>query len=82
MKFRPRDILPYILIFLSILIGIISDILTLNGIHILTIPDLRDICKTILSIQATIAVLSISILTVVGSFLDKSYLGISISDFY
>ena len=73
---------PWIIIFLILATGIISDIFARNGIYLLIVEDLRDFTKTLLGAQATVAVLSLSILTLLGSFMDKSYWGISISDFY
>lgn len=62
--------------------GIIADIFVHNDFYLLIVEDLRDFTKILLGIQATVAVLSLSILTLLGSFMDKSYWGISISDFY
>lgn len=73
---------PWIIFFLILITGIISDIFVRNGICILIVEDLRDFTKTLLGAQATVAVLSLSVLTLLGSFMDKSYWGISISDFY
>lgn len=68
--------------FLILMSGIIADIFVHNDFYLLIVEDLRDFTKILLGIQATVAVLSLSILTLLGSFMDKSYWGISISDFY
>lgn len=77
-----RTLFPWIVIFLILTVGVIADISVHNGFCLLIVEDLRDFTKTLLGIQATVAVLSLSILTLLGSFMDKSYWGISISDFY
>lgn len=73
---------PWMIIFLILMSGIIADIFVHNDFYLLIVEDLRDFTKILLGIQATVAVLSLSILTLLGSFMDKSYWGISISDFY
>lgn len=76
----------YILLIILILIfsiGIVADILVFKDICIwLVVEDLNDIIKTLLGIQSTVAVLSFSILSLISSYTDKSYWGISITDFY
>lgn len=73
---------PWMITFLILTSGIIADIFVHNDFYLLIVEDLRDFTKILLGIQATVAVLSLSILTLLGSFMDKSYWGISISDFY
>lgn len=73
---------PWIVIFLILITGVIADTFVHCGFYFLIVEDLRDFTKVLLGIQATVAVLSLSILTLLGSFMDKSYWGISISDFY
>lgn len=73
---------PWLIIFLILIIGIISELVVYNDFYILVVPDLRDIVKNLFGVQATVAVLSISIQALLGSFVDKTYWGISFSDFY
>ena len=82
MKKFVKDLFPWIILFLIITCGIIADVAVQQGFCLLIVEDLRDIIKTLLGAQATIAVLSLSVLTLIGLFVDKSYWGISISDFY
>ena len=77
-----KQLFPWIIIFLILIAGISADISVRNGFYLLLVEDLRDFIKSLLGIQATVAVLSLSILTLLGSFMNKSYWGISISDFY
>ena len=76
----------YILLIILLLIfsfGIIADILVINDIFVwLVVEDLSDIIKTLLGIQSTVAVLSFSILSLMSSYTDKSYWGVSIADYY
>ena len=82
MKAHIRYYIPWIITFFILLIGGIADYYVYKSFPFVIVADLRDIVKIILGIQATIAVLSLSILTLLGSFVNKSYWGISISDFY
>lgn len=77
-----KNLFPWIILFLVILSGIVADFAVRQGVCLLIVEDLRDIIKALLGAQATIAVLSLSVLTLIGVFVDKSYWGISISDFY
>ena len=74
--------LPWIITLFLLLLGIVADIFVYNGFVLVVIDDLSSFVKSLLGIQATVAVLSLSILTLLSSFVDKSYWGISISDFY
>ncbi len=82
MKSTLKKFCPWFVIILFILTGIISEIAIVNRIQILVVSDLRDISKVLLGVQATVAVLSLSIQALLGSFVDKTYWGISVSDFY
>lgn len=82
MKSNIKHFCPWLLLFLFLIIGIIAEVAIKEGIHLLIVPDLRDISKVLLGIQATVAVLSLSIQALLGSFVDKSYWGISVADFY
>ena len=77
-----KNFAPLIILFLIFCCGVVADICVSKGFYFVFVKDLRDIVKIILNIQATIAVLSLSIMTLVGSFMDKSYQGIPITDFY
>jgi hypothetical protein len=74
--------LPWVIALFMLLIGGIADLAVYNGCSLVIIEDLHGLVKSLLGIQATVAVLSLSILTLLSSFVDKSYWGISISDFY
>ena len=74
--------LPWVIALFMLLIGGIADFAVYNGYILLIVDDLHNLVKSLLEIQATVAVLSLSILTLLSSFVDKSYWGISISDFY
>ena len=82
MKSTLKKFCPWFVIILFVLVGIISEIAIENGIQILVVTDLRDISKVLIGVQATVAVLSLSIQALLGSFVDKTYWGISVSDFY
>ena len=75
----------YLLIILILILvcGAAADYLVKNALFILIIvEDLPDVIKTLLGIQATVAVLSFSLLSIIASYTDKSYWGILIADFY
>ena len=81
-KIKPEYGLLIILI-LILVCGAVADFLVKNNIFILlVVEDLPDIIKTLLGIQSTVAVLSFSLLSIIASYTDKSYWGISIADFY
>lgn len=82
MKSNIKRFYPWFLLILFFAAGIISEIAIKNGIHFLIVPDLLDISKVLLGIQSTVAVLSLSVLALLGSFVDKTYWGISVADFY
>ena len=82
MKSNIKRFCPWILLILFIAAGVISEVAIKKGIHFLIVPDLLDISKVLLGIQATVAVLSLSVQALLGSFVDKTYWGISIADFY
>ena len=77
-----RNIFPWLVILGILLIGILADICVRNGYVFIKVTDLRDVVKNMLGAQATVAVLSLSVLTLLGSFIDKTYYGIALSDFY
>lgn len=81
-KLQPDYVLLIILI-LILFCGLLADYLVIKELFIwLVIEDFRDIVKTLLGIQSTVAVLSFSILSLISSYTDKSYWGISIADYY
>ncbi len=82
MKKPIRTTLPILLAVLFITFGLMIDFGFFNKLHKLIISDLHDIAKILVQIQATVALLSFSLLALIGSFLDKKFWGISVSDFY
>lgn len=82
MKIIFKQIFILIVLSLIILAGIVADIYVKNGFYFLVVKDLQSIIETLIAIHATIATLSLTVLTILCSFVDKSYLGVSISDYY
>ena len=82
MRKQIKDLTPWIIVLFILVSGVTADFAVRYGFFLFVVEDLRDIIKILLGVQSTIAVLSLSILTLIGSFVDKSHWGISISDFY
>lgn len=65
-----------------IFLGIIADYYVKNNHVIFVIEDIEAISLTLLQIQSGISTLTLSIIALLSGFINDSYLGISISEFF
>lgn len=72
-------IIPSLIVIIA---GLAVDFCVNNGFYFLVVEDLRIITESLVAIHATIATLSLTMLTILCSFVDKSHLGVSVSDYY
>lgn len=82
MRHSKSDLILLIILILILVCGVIADFSVRLDFYFIVVEDLHDIIKTLFGVQSTVAILSFSILSILGSYLDKSYWGISIADFY
>lgn len=80
-KQKRYEIVCGVLLFIFFVLGLIGDVLNHSGNAYIHVNDLNSVSLAILQIQATVATLTIAILSLLGGRISESYMGISFIDF-
>lgn len=81
--YRKRELIGILGIIVCIIVGVIFDWSVIYKENILIqMDDISSFSLTLLQIQATVATLIFTVITLITGYISDSYMGVSISDFY